>query len=162
MWILIRMWLRIPTQKTRKNKTLPISSWLHTNKVEIFQPYLMKVKTENYKPTGKLKKDWSNSQMSFVHYRSPNFYIRHWIRIIDFIYSPGLAKYIKYNTEERNKAKTEIEKCFYKLRNNSFYRRTIVYEIKMNLLKFVPLIRKAINLQNQNMLAFVYQNHQNC
>ena len=36
-----------------------------------------------------------------------------------------LAKYIKYNREQREKAKTEFEKHFYKLMNNIFYGKTI-------------------------------------
>ena len=59
------------------------------------------------------------------------FYIRHGIRIVKihtvykFKQSPCLAKYIKYNTEQRSKAKTEFEKHFYKLMNNTFYGKTI-------------------------------------
>ena len=42
-----------------------------------------------------------------------------------FKQSPWVAKYIKYNTEQRSKAKTEFQKHFYKLMNNSFYGKTI-------------------------------------
>ena len=48
-----------------------------------------------------------------------------YILFINFIQSPRLAKNIKYNTEQRKKAKTEFEKHFYKLMNNSFYGKTI-------------------------------------
>ena len=86
---------------------------------------------EKYKPTEKLFMDQANKQRYFLHYRDLKFYIRHGIRILNvhtvckFKQSPWLAKYIKYNTEQRKKAKTEFEKHFYKLMNNSFYGKTI-------------------------------------
>ena len=38
-----------------------------------------------------------------------------------FKQSPWLANFVKYNTEQRSKAKTEFEKHFYKLMKISFY-----------------------------------------
>ena len=58
-------------------------------------------------------------------------YIRHGIRsvktdtVYKFKHTPWLAKYNKYNTEKRSKAKTKFEKQFHKLMNNSFYGKTI-------------------------------------
>ena len=58
------------------------------------------------------------------------FFIRHGVRIVKvhavykFKHSPWLAKYIKYKTKQRKKAKTEFGKNFYKLMNNSFYVKT--------------------------------------
>ena len=100
-------------------------------KVEELSPYMMKNKPEKYKPTEKLIMDQTNKQRYFLHYRDLKFYIRHGIRIVKvhsvykFKQSPWLAKYINYNTEQRKKAKTEFEKHFYKLMNNSFYGKTI-------------------------------------
>ena len=88
-------------------------------------------KPEKYKPTEKLIMDQTNKQRYFLHYRELKFYIRHGIRILNlqtvykFKQSPWLANYIKYKTEQRSKAKTEFEKHFYKLMNNSFYGKTI-------------------------------------
>ena len=88
-------------------------------------------KPEKYKPTEKLIMDQTKKQRYFLHYRDLKFYSRHGIRILNvhtvykFKQSPWLAKYIKYNTEQRTKAKTEFEKHFYKLMNNSFYGKTI-------------------------------------
>ena len=97
-------------------------------------------KPEKYKPTEKLIMDQTNKQRYFLHYRELKFFIRHGIRILNvhtiykFKQSPWLAKYIKYNTEQRSKAKTEFEKHFYKLMNNSFYGKTF------------EKIRKRLNL----------------
>ena len=102
-----------------------------TVKVEDFSPYMKTNKPEKYKPTEKLIMDQTNKQRYFLHYRDLKFYIRHGIRFLNvhtvykFKQSPWLAKYIKYNTEQRKKAKTEFEKHFYKLMNNSFYGKTI-------------------------------------
>ena len=91
-------------------------------------------KPEKNEPTEKLIMDHTNKQRYlsiFLHYRELNFYIRHGFRIVKvhtvfkFKQSPWLAKNIKYNTEQRKKAKTEFEKHFYKLMNNCFYGKTI-------------------------------------
>ena len=87
-------------------------------------------KPEKHKPTEKLIKDQTNKQRYFLHYRDFKFYMRHGIRILNvhtvfkFKQSPWLAECIKYNTEQRKKAKTGFEKQFYKLMKNSFYGKT--------------------------------------
>ena len=93
---------------------------------------MTKNKAEKDKPIEKLIMDQTNKQRYFLHYRDINFSIRHGIRILNVhtVYkkikqSPWLAKYFIYNTEQRKKAKTEFEKHFYKLMNNSFYGKTI-------------------------------------
>ena len=64
--------------------------------------------------------DQTNKQGYFLHYRDLKFYLRHGIRIVKvhtvykFKQSPLLAKYNRYNTEQRKKAKTKFEKHFYK------------------------------------------------
>ena len=158
--------------------------------MEDFSLYMMINKPEKYKPTEKLIMDQTNKQRYFSHYRDLKFYIRHGIRILNvhtvfkFKQSPWLAKYIKYNTEQRKKAKTEFEKHFYKLMNNSFYGKAIenirkrlnldlidksdIHRIlnrqsklqNMKNLICIHLIRKLSNLQNLFMLDFVYWNYQ--
>ena len=57
--------------------------------------------------------DQTNKQRNYLHYRDLKFYTRDGIRVVKvhtaykFKQSPWLAKYIKYNTEQRSKAKTE-------------------------------------------------------
>ena len=154
-------------------------------------------KPEKYKPTEKLIMDQTNKQRYFLHYRDLKFYIRHGIKILNvytvykFKQSPWLAKYNKYNTEQRSKAKTEFEKHFYKFMNNSFYGKTIesirkrlnldlidksdTYRIlnrqsklsfddklqNMKNLICIHLIRNHSNLRNLFILDFVYWNYQN-
>ena len=102
-----------------------------TIKVEDFSPYMRTNKPKKYRPTEKLILDQINKHRYFLHYRDLKFYIRHEIRILNvhFAYklkqSPWRAKYINDNTEQRKKAKAEVEKHFYKLMNNSFYGQTI-------------------------------------
>ena len=75
-------------------------------------------KPEKCKPTEKLIMDQTNKQRYIIHYRELKFYIRHGIRIVrvhtvyKFKQSPSLAKYIKYNTEQRKKSKNLIWKIF--------------------------------------------------
>ena len=124
---------------------------------------MMTNKPEKYKPTEKLIMDQKNKRRYFLHYRNLKFYIRHAIRILNvhtvykFKQSPWPAKYIKYNTEQRSKAKTEFERPFYKLMNNSFYGKTIEnIRKRLNL----DLIEKSDThriLNRQSKLSFDYK-----
>ena len=128
---LIECDLEYPNNIHEKTKHFPFLPEKKTVKLEDFSPYMKTNKPEKYKPTEKLIMDKTNKQKYFLHYRDLKFYIRHGIRILNvytiykFKQSPWLAKYIKYNTEQRKKAKTEFEKPFYKMMNNSFYGKTI-------------------------------------
>ena len=114
-------------------------------------------KPEKYEATEKLIMDQTNKLKYFLHYRDLKFYIRHGIRILNvytvykFKQSPWLAKYIKYNTEQRKKAETEFEKHFYKLMNNSFYGKTIENIRKRPHLVLIDKsdIYKILNRQSQ-------------
>ena len=92
---------------------------------------MMKNEPAKYKPTEKLIMDETNKQRYFLQGRELKFYMRHGIRLVKiqtvykFKQSPWLGKYIKHNTEQKSKAKTEIEKHFYKLMKNSIYGKTI-------------------------------------
>ena len=128
---LIECDLEYPNNIHKKTMHFPLLPEKKTVKVEDFSPYMKTNKPEKYKPTEKLIMDQTNKHRYFLHYRDLKFYIRHGIRILNihtvykFKQSPWLAKYIKYNTEQRKKAKTDFEKHFYKLMNNSFYGKTI-------------------------------------
>ena len=128
---LIECDLEYPSSIHEKTKHFPFLPEKKSIKVENFPPYMTTNKPEKYKPTEKLIMDQTNKQRYFLHYRDLKFYLRHGIRILNvntvykFKESPWLAKNIKNNTKQRKKAKTEFEKHFYKLMNNSFYGKTI-------------------------------------
>ena len=119
--------------------------------------YMTTNKPEKYKPTEKLIMDQTNKQRYFLHYRDLKFSMRHGIRIlnVDTVFklkqSYWLANYIKYNTEQRKKAKTEFEKHFYKLMNNSFYGKTIENIRKRLNLDLIDKsdIRRILNRQSK-------------
>ena len=128
---LIECDIEYPSSIHEKTKHFPFLPEKKPIKVEDFSPYMMINKPEKYKPTEKMIMDQTIKQRYFMHYTDLKFYIRHGIRIVKahtvykFKQSPWLAKWIKYKTEQRSKEKTEFEKFFYKLRNNSFYGKTI-------------------------------------
>ena len=120
----------------------------------------MNKKTEKYKPTEKVIMDQINEQRYFLLYKDLKIYLRHGIRTVKahivykFKQSPCLAKYIKYNTERRSKARTEFEKHFYKMMNTSFYGKTFE-NIRKHL--FLELIDKSDThriLNRQSKISF--------
>lgn len=62
-----------------------------------------------------------------VHFRNLKFYIQQGViitrvsRAISFNERSWLAPYINSNTEQRKKARDELEKAFWKLLNNSLF-----------------------------------------
>ena len=149
--------LEYPNSIHEKTKYFPFLPEKKIVKVEDFSPYMMTNKPEKYKPTEKLIMDQTNKHRYFLNYRDLKFYIRHGIRSLNvhtvykFKQSPWLAKHIKYNKEQRKKSKTEFEKHFYKLMNNSFYGKTIEnIRKRLNLdLIYKSDIHKILNRQSK-------------
>ena len=66
-----------------------------------------------------------------VHYRNLQFYLKQGIklkrvhRVLEFEQERWMEPYIRMNTEFRKKAKSDFEKNFYKLMNNSVFGKTM-------------------------------------
>ena len=152
--------LEYPSSIHEKTKRFPFLPDKKTIKVEEFSPFLMKHEPEKYKPTEKLIMDQTTKQRYFSHYKDLKIYTKHGIRIVKihtvykFKQSPWLANYIKYDTEQRSKAKTENEKHLYKLMNNSFYGKTIENIRKRLNLDLVDKSDTNRILKRQSKLSF--------
>ena len=92
---------------------------------------MKKIKPKNYTKSKKLLCDWTDKKNYLIHYRTLKVYVRFVLvidkihEIISFKQSKWLEKYIKFNTQKRNKAKSNFEKDFYKILNNAFYGKCI-------------------------------------
>lgn len=92
--------------------------------------YQKRIKPQNSVNTEKLMVTQENKYNYVVHYRMLKFYLRQGMilkkvhRYISFSQSKWLEKYIDFNTQQRTLAKTDFEKDFFKLMNNSFYGKT--------------------------------------
>ncbi len=79
----------------------------------------------------KLVPNLFNKTRYVVHYRNLKFYLEQGMklnkihRILQFEQSPWLKSYIDFNTDKRKQAKSDFEKDFFKLLNNSVFGKTM-------------------------------------
>ena len=81
--------------------------------------------------TPKLVPNLLHKEKYVVHYRNLQLYVSLGMevakihRVISFQQSPWMEPYIRFNTEQRKKAKTPFEKDFYKMLNNSCFGKSL-------------------------------------
>ena len=79
----------------------------------------------------KLVPNLMDKEKYVVHYKNLEFYekmglkVKKIHRVLEFDEKPWMEPYIRLNTEFRKKAKTDFEKDFYKLMNNSVFGKTM-------------------------------------
>ena len=89
------------------------------------------------------------------HYRSLQFYLKHGLKvtqvheIMTFKQSPHIKDYIYQNTVLRKKAKTDFEKDFFKLLNNSAFGKTMENVRRRQDIRLVTNKKKAEKLISQ-------------
>jgi len=97
----------------------------------------------NYKSI-KLIPNLNDKKKYIVHYRNLQLYISLGMcvskvyRVLTFKQSPWMRKYIEFNTNKRRECKTQFEKDFFKLLNNSIYGKSLQNQ------------RKQVNIQLVN------------
>ena len=84
----------------------------------------------------KLITDLSDKKKYIVHFRNLAFYIANGMKIktihqvLEFEQDTWLKPYIEFNTKKRQEARTEFEKTFYKIMNNSVFGKFLQNERK--------------------------------
>ncbi|WP_375672846.1 hypothetical protein, partial [Bartonella sp. CL45QHWL] len=123
--------LEYPQSIKFKSKNFPFcpeSLFIEDHELSTYQKELLgDEKRSNVEKLILTQKDKTNY---IVHYRMLQFYLKHGMvlkkvhSVISFKQSKWLAPYIDFNTKKRMDSKTDFEKDFFKLMNNSFYGKT--------------------------------------
>ena len=119
--------LKYPDDMKEKTKIFPFCPEKKKINPNKYKDYMNKIKPKNYTKSKKLIRDWTDKKKYLIHYRMLNFYVRHGLinenfhEIISFKQSRWLEKVISFNTQNRNKAKYDFEKDFFKILVNAAF-----------------------------------------
>ena len=114
-----------------KEKNFPICPEKRKVNLDDFTQYMNENNPNTYTQNGKLISDCIDKRNYLSHYWMLKFYVRHGMVVnknhekISFRQNVWLEKYTNFNTQKRNKAKSDFEKDFHKLLNNAFYGKTM-------------------------------------
>ena len=104
----------------------------------------------NFKQSKKLCPNFYPKYKILLHYKAFQLYtslgmkVTRIHRVLSFNQSRWLAPYIEFNNAQRKVAKSDFEKSFYKLLNNSYYGRTLMNKRKHTSLEVVTDITKVL------------------
>ena len=130
---------------------------------------MKKIKPKNYTKSKKLICDWTDKKKYLIHYRMLEFYVRHGMvvekihEILSFKQSKWLESYISFNTQKRNKAKTNFEKDFFKLLVNAAFGKfleNVRNRLDLELIK-KDNIKKIINQQSKLTINGIQKSYEN-
>ena len=162
--------LKYPDGIKEKTKNFPFCPQNKILDKEKYNDYMNKIKPENYIKSKKLICYLTDKKNYLVHYRMLKFHVRHGMvvdkihEIISFKQSNWLKKYIKFNTQKRNKTKNDFEKDFYKLLNNAFYGKTMENVQNRLGLNFFKKDEYKKIIKHQSKLTFngIHKSYENC
>ena len=112
--------------------------------------FMKKIQPDFYTQTKKLICDWTDKKNCLILYKLLKFYVRHGmivdkvLSVISFKQEKWLEKFIDSKTQERNIAKIDFEKNFYKLLINPFNGNTIEKVRNRINVEFIKKLKKMI------------------
>ena len=115
-----------------------------------YQKILIKDLELKLPDTEKLLLTLEDKSNCVVHYRNLQFYLKQGMklksvhRVLEFEQECWMEPYIRMNTEFRKKAKSDFEKNFYKLMNNSVFGKTMENRIKIVRSNETDKLRKLV------------------
>ena len=125
--------LQYPNHLHDEHSDYPLAPQNQTITDDMLSPHtcMLKKKLGLKGNSSKLIPDLNSKHKYVLHYRNLKYYLSKGLilskihRVISFTQSPWLKSYIDFNTKKRAQAKTDFEKDFYKLMNNSVFGKTM-------------------------------------